>query len=145
MNIQDLVIRGARIIDPASGRDAVGDVCIRSGRIAADAGSDAIIVDAGGLIVAPGLVDLHCHLREPGQEYRETIASGTRAAARGGFTTVCCMPNTERRSTPARWCSSCNALPPPTESCGSCRLARLPGAEKASNWRRWESWPTPAS
>jgi dihydroorotase len=95
---RDLVIRGARLIDPAGGRDGVGDLTVREGRIASVGPSDAHTsrsLDARGLVLAPGLVDLHCHLREPGQEYRETIASGTRAAAHGGFTTVCCMPNTE--------------------------------------------------
>jgi dihydroorotase len=95
---KDLVIRGARLIDSAGGRDGVGDVTVREGRIASVGPSEAHTsrsLDARGLVLAPGLVDLHCHLREPGQEYRETIASGTRAAAHGGFTTVCCMPNTE--------------------------------------------------
>jgi dihydroorotase len=95
---QDLIIRGGRLIDPANGRDTVGDLVVRDGRIVS-AGQDDIgsapTIDATGFLLAPGFVDLHCHLREPGQEYRETIASGTRAAARGGYTTVCCMPNTE--------------------------------------------------
>ncbi len=94
-----LAIRGGRVIDPANGIDAVGDVLIVDGRIAAvgsDVGRDAVqAIDARGLIVCPGLVDLHCHLRQPGFEHKETIASGTLAAARGGFTTVCAMPNTE--------------------------------------------------
>lgn len=96
---QALIIRGGRLIDPANGRDVRADLLVRDGRIAAlgDLHDQraALEIDAGGLIVAPGLVDIHCHLREPGEEYRETIASGTRAAARGGFTTICCMPNTE--------------------------------------------------
>jgi dihydroorotase len=87
------------VIDPASGRDAVGDVLLDEGRIAAvedalEAVGDAEEVDAGGLWVAPGFVDLHAHLREPGQEYKEDIASGGRAAAAGGFTAICCMANT---------------------------------------------------
>jgi len=94
-----LLIRGGRILDPGQGLDQVGDVLIRDGRIAAigpSAPSDAQrVIDATGLIVCPGFVDLHCHLREPGFEHKETIATGTLAAARGGFTTVCCMPNTE--------------------------------------------------
>ena len=92
-------IRGGRILDPGRGVDLVGDVLIREGRIAAvgpDVAAEAErIVDARGLIVCPGLVDIHCHLREPGFEHKETIETGTRAAARGGFTTVCCMANTE--------------------------------------------------
>jgi dihydroorotase len=105
-----LAVRGGRVLDPSRGVDLVGDVLIVDGRIAAvgpDAGRDAgEAVDASGLLVLPGLVDVHCHLREPGLEHKETIESGTLAAARGGFTTVCCMPNTEPPlDTPAmvRW------------------------------------------
>ncbi len=94
-----LAIRGGRVIDPANGLDAFADVLIVDGRVAAvglDAGNDAgQSIDARGLVVCPGFVDIHCHLREPGFEHKETIASGTLAAARGGFTTVCAMPNTE--------------------------------------------------
>jgi len=94
-----LLIRGGRILDPSRGVDLVGDVLIREGRIAAVgpgvAAEAGRIIDASGLIVCPGLIDIHCHLRDPGFEHKETIETGTRAAARGGFTTVCCMPNTE--------------------------------------------------
>lgn len=92
------LVRGGRLIDPASGRDALGDVLLEGGRIAAVApridapGADP--VEAAGLVVAPGFIDLHVHLRVPGQEHKETIAAGTRAAAAGGFTAVCAMPNT---------------------------------------------------
>lgn len=94
-----IVIRGGRIVDPASDMDVVGDVVIENGRIAAVgpggvAASPAQAFDASGLVVTPGFVDLHAHLRDPGYEYKETIETGTRAAARGGFTTVCAMPNT---------------------------------------------------
>lgn len=95
-----LALHNARVIDPALERDGVADVVIVDGRIARvgpDEGSavvDADRIDASGLVVAPGFVDLHVHLREPGFEYKETIATGTKAAARGGFTTVCAMPNT---------------------------------------------------
>jgi dihydroorotase len=96
---ESLAIRGGRVLDPGQGLDLVGDVLIRHGRIAVvgpHAGSEAQrVIDATGLIVCPGFVDLHCHLREPGFEHKETIATGTLAAARGGFTTVCCMANTE--------------------------------------------------
>jgi dihydroorotase len=93
-------LRGGRVLDPASGRDGRADVLIEDGRIAAVADAlegvaDADAVDAEGLWVAPGFVDLHAHLREPGQEYKEDIASGGRAAAAGGFTAVCCMANTD--------------------------------------------------
>jgi dihydroorotase len=97
--VTTLAILAGRVIDPANGIDTVGDVLIADGRIAAvgpNAGRDANeSIDASGLIVCPGFVDIHCHLREPGFEHKETIASGTLAAARGGFTTVCAMPNTE--------------------------------------------------
>jgi len=89
------VIRNGRIIDPANQRDEVADIFIVDGKIAAKTkGSDAEIVDAAGLIVAPGLIDLHVHLREPGFGWKETIETGARAAAAGGFTTIVCMPNT---------------------------------------------------
>lgn len=96
---QSWLIRGGWVVDPASGIDRVADVLIRDGRIAA-VGNDvppdaqAEVVDADGCVVAPGLIDLHVHLREPGFEEKETIATGTVAAAAGGFTTICCMPNT---------------------------------------------------
>ncbi|PYI94422.1 MAG: dihydroorotase [Verrucomicrobia bacterium] len=89
------IIRNGRIIDPANERDEVGDLFIVDGKIAAKAkGSDPEVIDAAGLIVAPGLIDLHVHLREPGFGWKETIESGARAAAAGGFTTIVCMPNT---------------------------------------------------
>jgi len=89
------VLLGARVIDPSQRRDLVGDLAVRDGVIVADAGDDMERIDARGLVVAPGFCDLHAHLREPGTDGAESIASGTRAAARGGFTTVCAMPNTE--------------------------------------------------
>ncbi|MYE87794.1 dihydroorotase [Candidatus Poribacteria bacterium] len=94
-----ILIRNGRIIDPANRIDTTGDLLIRDGKIARI--DDRIevevseIVDAKGLIVTPGLVDMHVHLREPGFEHKETIASGTRAAAAGGFTSVACMANTD--------------------------------------------------
>ncbi len=92
------LLRAGRVVDPANGRDEVADVLIREGRIAAIGSVGAVagaeVFDADGLLVAPGLIDMHVHLREPGYEAKETIATGTAAAAAGGFTTVCCMPNT---------------------------------------------------
>lgn len=88
------LIRGGRVIDPYTGRDEVADLCVVGGRLTADAPSHAKVIDAAGLIVCPGLMDLHVHLREPGQSHKETIESGTAAAAAGGFTFVACMPNT---------------------------------------------------
>ena len=97
-----LLITGGRVVDPASGIDALLDVYIEEGIVkkiadglkSALSGNDVTVIDAAGKIVAPGLVDMHCHLREPGQEYKEDIESGTRSAAKGGFTSVACMPNT---------------------------------------------------
>ena len=94
-----LLLRNARVVDPAIGLDAERDVLVEDGRISrieaklAARGVEAL--DLGGLVVCPGFIDMHVHLREPGQEWKETIASGTRAAAAGGFTGVACMPNTE--------------------------------------------------
>ncbi len=90
-------IRGGRIIDPASGRDETGDLLVLEGRVSDRTGQPNFsvpVIDAAGLIVAPGLIDMHVHLREPGGAQKETIASGTRAAAAGGFTSVLAMPNT---------------------------------------------------
>jgi len=96
-----ILIAGGRVIDPANKRDAVQNVLIEDGRIADVASPGAHpapaadrVLDARGKVVCPGFVDLHVHLREPGREDMETIATGTRAAARGGFTSVCCMANT---------------------------------------------------
>ena len=122
-SVRQTVIKGGLIVDPSQrdrdmfrecargdgrenpllksdGAAAVGDVLIRDGKIAAvelsiDPPEGAETIDARGMAVAPGFIDLHCHLRDPGFEYKETIATGTRAAAKGGFTTVCAMPNTE--------------------------------------------------
>jgi len=94
-----LLIKNGRVIDPASNLDAVRDVLVENGKIVKVAprvkGQGARLIDAKGMLVLPGLIDMHTHLRDPGRPDKETIASGTRAAALGGFTTVCCMPNTE--------------------------------------------------
>ncbi|MBI5423248.1 MAG: dihydroorotase [Opitutae bacterium] len=93
-----LWIKNGRVIDPASKRDAVGDVFAIDGKIVASLSGaqkkQARVIDAKGLVVAPGLVDIHVHFREPGQTHKENILTGSRAAAAGGFTTVVCMPNT---------------------------------------------------
>ncbi len=95
-----LLIKNGRLVDPAGHLDATRDILVEDGRvkkidvsIKAPAGSETI--DAGGWVVAPGFIDLHCHLREPGGEHKETIESGCRAAAAGGYTTIACMPNTD--------------------------------------------------
>ncbi len=99
--VKSLLIYGGHIIDPSQGIDEIGSLLITEGKIlwlgrgeATPPQPDYDVLHAQGLIVCPGFVDLHCHLRQPGFEEKETIATGTRAAARGGFTTICCMPNT---------------------------------------------------
>jgi dihydroorotase len=87
-------IRGGRVIDPASGRDEIGDVFIADGKFASVPAPGAQDVDARGLVVCPGFIDIHVHLREPGHGTKETIETGTKAAAAGGFTSVVAMPNT---------------------------------------------------
>ena len=93
-----LLLKNVHAIDPQVGIDEVCEVLIRDGRIV-EIGHDLAMEkgverDLGGKVLVPGLVDMHVHLRDPGQEYKEDIESGTRAAAHGGFTDVCCMPNT---------------------------------------------------
>jgi dihydroorotase len=97
-----LLIQNGRIIDPGHNLDTTGSLLITGGKIAwvgreeeSPPHNNYDVIDAQGLVVCPGFIDLHCHLRQPGFEDKETIASGTLAAARGGFTTICCMPNTE--------------------------------------------------
>ncbi|MBA3819739.1 MAG: dihydroorotase [Deltaproteobacteria bacterium] len=99
MDAGDLVLRGGRVLDPAASRpvDQVADIRISNGRIV-EIGRGLVggrIIDVKDLWIVPGLIDLHVHLREPGHEYKEDIETGTRAAAAGGFTTICCMPNTK--------------------------------------------------
>jgi len=95
---ETLLLRGGRVVDPAQGIDAALDVLLQEGKVARLGkklkAKGARVLDVEGLLVAPGFIDLHVHLREPGREDKETIASGTRAAAAGGFTAVCAMPNT---------------------------------------------------
>jgi dihydroorotase len=97
---RSIVIRGGRVIDPAAAFDDIADVLLEEGEVMAvgrrlGAPDGSHIIDATGLVVCPGLIDLHVHLREPGGEHRETIRTGARAAAAGGFTAVCAMPNTD--------------------------------------------------
>ena len=100
MSATALLLRRGRVIDPANGIDTVQDVLVEGGTITRvgpqlPAPEGAEIVDATGKVVCPGFIDIHVHLREPGHEYKETVATGTRAAAAGGFTAVCCMANTD--------------------------------------------------
>lgn len=95
-----LLLKGGRVVDPTRSLDDVRDVRLVDGTVAEigaelDASDDTRVLDCAGLVVAPGLIDVHVHLREPGEEHKETIASGARAAAAGGFTAVCAMPNTD--------------------------------------------------
>ena len=97
--MKSLIVRGGRVVDPTQGLDAITDVLIRDG-IIAEIGerlkaSDVEVYDAEGAIVAPGFIDMHVHLREPGLAYKETVATGCAAAVAGGFTAVACMPNTQ--------------------------------------------------
>jgi dihydroorotase len=100
--LNSIWIRGGRVIDPETGIDGPADIFIENGKISSvgDPGPrgphpDSRVIDATGKIVTPGLIDMHVHLREPGHEYKETIESGSMAAAHGGFSSVCCMPNTD--------------------------------------------------
>ena len=100
--MKSLLIQGGHILDPSQGIDEIGNVLISKGKVAwlgkgetTPPQSDYAILTAQGMIVCPGFIDLHCHLRQPGFEDKETIATGSLAAARGGFTTICCMPNTK--------------------------------------------------
>jgi dihydroorotase len=92
------LIKGGRLIDPASGTDAVKDILVEGEKVVRIGdgltANDANLINAGGMLILPGLIDMHVHLREPGYEHKETIESGTKSAAAGGFTTVACMPNT---------------------------------------------------
>jgi dihydroorotase len=98
--VKSLLVQGGRVVDPSQALDAVRDVLLRGGRVAEIGehlapGKDAEVFDASGAIVAPGFIDMHVHLREPGQTHKETIASGSAAAVAGGFSAIACMPNTE--------------------------------------------------
>jgi dihydroorotase len=97
--MRDIVLKGGQIVDPSTGVDKVGDLLLRDGKIESvgdkiGVPDGAEIIDCAGLVVSPGFIDVHCHLREPGREDVETIATGARAAAAGGITAVCAMPNT---------------------------------------------------
>lgn len=133
-----LYIRGGRIIDPASGLDATGDVVVVDGMIrevSMKPGSPSRkcrVIDAEGCIIAPGLIDLHVHLREPGHTHKETIATGCAAAVAGGFTTICCMPNTQP---PLDSVGTINQI---RERSGAAGLARVFAVAAATEGRKGE-------
>jgi dihydroorotase len=113
--VKSLVVKNGRVIDPANSVDEVRDVFVVDGKIAAVAAKDAELIDATGRIVTPGLIDIHVHLREPGRSDKETFATGTLCAARGGFTSVVCMPNTT----------------PPADNAGTIAFMKQRAAEAA--------------
>jgi len=126
-----LVIKNGRIIDPANDMDAQGDLLIIDGQIAESsmaAPGDVRVVDANGCWVVPGLIDMHVHLREPGEEYKEDIISGTRAAAAGGFTGVACMPNTR----PVNDCRAVTSMIVHQAAQGACRVYPVGAISKKS-------------
>jgi len=116
--MKDLIFKGGRVIDPANGIDEIRDVFVHNGKISLPGevkADGAQVIDAKGLVVAPGLIDIHVHLREPGQTSKETIETGSKAAARGGFTTVVCMPNTS----------------PPIDNAGTVELIKARARDEA--------------
>ena len=138
------------MIDPANGVDAVQDVLIEDGavkrtgpKLAAPQGAE--VVDATGKIVCPGFIDIHVHLREPGFEYKETVATGTRAAAAGGFTAVCCMANTHPVNDNRSVTDYISPRRGAKASCASTRSAPSRAGSRARSWPSWPSWPRPAA
>jgi len=135
---QSALIRAARVIDPASGLDQINDVAVSDGSIQAikpnldPAGYDRVI-DAEGMILSPGLIDPHVHLREPGQTHKEDIESGTRAAVAGGFTTVCCMPNTSPALDAPEMVEFVRSR---AEQAGHCRVFSVAAATKGRKGER---------
>jgi len=128
---ESLLIKNGRIIDPAGNVDRQGDLLVVDGRIADPAGempADVQEIDARGCWVVPGLIDMHVHLREPGEEYKEDILSGTRAAAAGGFTAVACMPNTK----PVNDSRAVTSLILSRAAKGSCRVFPVGAISKSS-------------
>lgn len=123
------LITHGMIIDPSQRVATIGHILIEAGKVARmyemtdrlpEADPDLVIIDAHGCLVTPGFTDLHVHLREPGEEHKETIATGTQAAARGGFTTICAMPNTHPRLRHAPLsCATCARSPAMSAQCRS--------------------------
>ena len=105
--MRSILLKQGRVIDPATGRDEIADVLVMDGLVQevnrTISTRDTEIIDCTGLVIAPGLIDMHVHLREPGQTHKETIATGTRAAVAGGVTTVVAMPNTTPVTDSVEW------------------------------------------
>jgi dihydroorotase-like cyclic amidohydrolase len=159
--MSELTIKNGRVIDPATKLDQVTDLVLGGGKIrkvGKVSKPSGKVIDADGCIVSPGLIDTHVHLREPGQEEKETIATGAASAVNGGFTSICCMPNTKPSTTTAASNSSTSRRPRLT-CATSTPSARSPRAGPARNSprsgscraaARWASamtaspWPPPA-
>jgi len=131
--VSELLIAGGRVIDPSQGLDATADVLIEGGRVVRVGeklrAKDAERLDARGLVVCPGFIDVHVHLREPGREDKETIATGTRAAVTGGFTAVCAMPNTDPVNDQA---GITRAILEKAAAAGACRVYPIGAITKGS-------------
>ena len=92
--MKEFIVKNARVVDPSRGIDEVGEICVKDGVFCGSVSGAAEVIDAKGLVLVPGFVDMHVHMREPGQTSKESIATGTAAAAAGGFTSAMAMPNT---------------------------------------------------
>ena len=139
-----ILLAGARVVDPAADRDEVLDVLVADGRVAsverAASREGATVIDCSGLVLAPGLVDLHAHLREPGREDKETVETGTRAAAVGGYTAVTAMANTDPVADNAAVIREVLALAERARLADVFPRARSPAGSRASRWRSSARW-----
>ena len=145
-----MLLKGGRVVDPVNGIDGTRDVLIDGGVIARSASicrsGAAQVVDVAGLLVTPGLIDMHVHLREPGQEHKETIATGAASAVAGGFTAVACMPNTDPVNDQASVTAvHAEARAPRPAWRASIRSARSRSARRASSWPRSPTSRPPAA
>lgn len=137
-----LLVKGARFIDPAEGVDGAFDLLIEDGRVARmdrdiPPGEGVEVLDASGLVAAPGFIDMHVHLREPGEEYKEDIESGTRAAAAGGFTAVACMANTDPVNDTSSITERILKRAREAAACRSIRSGRSRPGSRGSGSPRW--------
>ena len=152
----DLLVRQGRLIDPANGTDALGDILIHRGKIVQSAPSlpaspDVPVLTANGLVVAPGFIDIHTHLREPGYEHKETIQSGTAAAAAGGICAVAAMPNTNpppdsrdhfQRALERAQTAAVRYYPIACVTVGRQGRGAL---APSRSWLHWAQWPFPTT